>query len=92
MAVILGGIDTLRIGHWLKFGYAAGLALLTVGLCRRLHAQSPTLMDLALLSGAGGAILLVASAVLGLRLLQEADLKTAAARSSDFSRSVGGDD
>ena len=74
MAVILGGIDTLRIGHWLKFGYAAGLALLTVGLRRRLHAQSPTLMDLAQLSGAGAAVLLVASAVLGLRLLQEADL------------------
>ena len=74
MAVILGGIDTLRAGHWLKFGYAGGVALLTVGLRGRLHDSSPTLMDLAVLAGAGSVALLVASGVLGLRLLQEADL------------------
>ena len=49
MAVILGGIDTLRVGHWLKFGYAAGLALATVGLRSRFHAHSPTALDLAAL-------------------------------------------
>lgn len=73
MAVILGGIDTLRVGHWLKFGYAAGLALVSVGLRSRFHAHSPTLMDLALLAGTGAVALLVASGVLGLRLLEEAD-------------------
>ena len=74
MAVILGGIDTLRVGHWLKFGYAGGVALLTVGLRGRLHDQSPTTVDLAVLAGIGSVALLVASGVLGLRLLQEADL------------------
>lgn len=74
MVVILGGIDTLRVGHWLKFGYAAGVALLTVGLRDRLHDQSPTSMDLAMLAGTGSVALLVASGVLGLRLLEEADL------------------
>lgn len=74
MAVILAGIDTLRVGHWLKFGYAAGLALVSVGLRSRFHAHSPTSMDLALLAGAGAVALFVASGVLGLRLLEEADL------------------
>jgi hypothetical protein len=74
MAVILGGIDTLRVGHWLKFGYAAGVALLTVGLRGRLRAPSPTTLDLATLAGAASVGLLVASGVLGLRLLQEAAL------------------
>ena len=74
MAVILGGIDTLRVGHWLKFGYAAGVALLTVGLHGRLHDQSPTSMELVALAGTGSVALLVASGVLGLRLLEEADL------------------
>lgn len=74
MAVILGGIDTLRVGHWLKFGYAAGLALATVGLRSRFHAHSPTAMDLAALVGAGAVALFVASGVLGLRILEEADL------------------
>lgn len=74
MAVILGGIDTLRVGHWLKFGYAAGLALVSVGLRSRFLSHSPTSMDLALLAGTGAVALLVASGVLGLRLLEEADL------------------
>lgn len=74
MAVILGGIDTLRVGHWLKFGYAAGLALVTVGLRSRFHGPSPTTMDLAALAGTGAVALLVASGVLGLRILEEADL------------------
>ena len=74
MAVILGGMDTLRVGHWLKFGYAAGVALLTIGLRSRIHDQSPTLMDLAALAGAGSVALFVASGVLGLRILEEADL------------------
>lgn len=73
MAVILGGIDTLRVGHWLKFGYAAGLALVSVGLRSRFHAHSPTTMDLAVLAGAGAVALFVASAVLGLRILEEAE-------------------
>ena len=51
MAVILGGIDTLRVGHWLKFGYAASLALLTVGLRARLAMGSPAGMGLAVLAG-----------------------------------------
>lgn len=74
MAVILGGIDTLRVGHWLRFGYAVGLALVSVGLRGRFHAHSPTAMDLALLAGTGAVALFVASGVLGLRLLEEADL------------------
>lgn len=74
MAVILGGIDILRVGHWLKFGYAAGLALLTVGLRARLTAGSPAAMDLAVLAGGGAVVLFVASGVLGLRILEEADL------------------
>lgn len=74
MAVILGGIDTLRVGHWLKFGYAAGLALVSVGLRSRFHAHSPTSMDLAMEAGTGAVALLTASGVLGLRLLEEADL------------------
>lgn len=74
MAVILGGIDTLRVGHWLKFGYAAGLALVTVGLRNRFHGHSPTSMDLAMLAGTGAVALFVASGVLGLRILEEADL------------------
>lgn len=74
MAVILSGIDTLRVGHWLKFGYAAGLALVSVGLRSRFHTHSPTSMDLAMLVGTGAVALFVASAVLGLRILEEADL------------------
>lgn len=74
MAVILGGSDTLQVGHWLKFGYAAGVALLTVGLRGRLRAPSPVTLDLATLAGAAAVGLLVASGVLGLRLLQEAAL------------------
>ena len=74
MAVILGGIDTLRVGHWLKFGYAASLALLTAGLRARLTAGSPAAMDLAVLAGGGAVVLFVASGVLGLRILEEADL------------------
>jgi len=31
MAAILGGIATLRVGNWPKFGYAAGVALLPLG-------------------------------------------------------------
>ncbi len=74
MAVILGGIDTLRVGHWLKFGYAASLALLTVGLRARLATGSPVAMGLAVLAGGGAVTLFVASGVLGLRILEEADL------------------
>jgi hypothetical protein len=74
MAVILGGINTLRVGHWLKFGYAAGPALATVGLRSRFHAHSPTAMDLAMLAGAGAVALFGASGVLGLRILEEAEL------------------
>jgi hypothetical protein len=73
MAVILGGIDTLRVGHWLKFGYAAGVALLTVALRRMLLARSSTASDLALLVGSGSVALFVASGVLGLRILEAAD-------------------
>jgi hypothetical protein len=34
-AVIIRGASILRVGHWLKFGYAIGLALLVVGLHAR---------------------------------------------------------
>jgi len=72
MAVILAGIDTLRVGHWLKFGYAAAIALLTAALRSLLHRSSPTAMELAFLAGAGSVALFVASGILGLRILEAA--------------------
>ncbi len=41
--VIVAGADTLRIGHWLKFGFTLSLALVTVGLYHRLHAHTPVM-------------------------------------------------
>lgn len=70
MAVILAGADTLRVGHWLKFGYAIGTALLTAGLIERL--RNPPLNTLMLMAGGGATALFVASAMLGLNLLDTA--------------------
>jgi hypothetical protein len=70
-AVILGGVNTLRVGHWLKFGYAFGTALLTAGLIERFRSYSP-LTTLMLMAGAGATTLFIASGMLGLNLLDTA--------------------
>ncbi len=72
-AVIVAGANTLRVGHLLKFGYAAGVALMLVGLFARAREVSPSLAQLAAVSAAGAATLYVASAMLGLRILEEAE-------------------
>jgi hypothetical protein len=46
-AVIVRGAAVLRVGHWLKFGYAIGLALLVVGMHARLKDDAPVLAQLA---------------------------------------------
>jgi hypothetical protein len=71
MAVILGGVNTLRVGHWLKFGYALGTALLTTGLIERFRSSTP-LTTLILLAGGGATALFIASGMLGLNLLDTA--------------------
>lgn len=71
MAVILGGADTLRVGHWLKFGYAIGTVLLTAGLVERARSSS-ALSTLMLMAGGGATALFITSAMLGLNLLDTA--------------------
>ncbi len=68
-AVIVAAANTLRVGHWLKFGYALSLAMLAVGLYSRMDAQSPALARLASLAGASAVVLFLASGHLGLRIL-----------------------
>jgi hypothetical protein len=43
MRVIIGGADTLRVGHWLKFGYGLAIAVVVAGMtfqCRLAIASS----------------------------------------------------
>lgn len=71
MAVILGGVNTLKVGHWLKFGYALGTALLSTGLIERFRPRTP-LTTLMLLTGGGATALFIASGMLGFNLLDTA--------------------
>jgi hypothetical protein len=71
MAVILSGVNTLRVGHWLKFGYALGTALLTAGLIERFRSIT-SLTTLMLMAGGGATALFIASGMLGLNLLDTA--------------------
>lgn len=73
MSLIIGGANTLRVGHLLKFGYAVGMCLLTVGLYPRLRDTSPGLAQLAAVAGIGSVPLLVASGFSGLGILQTAE-------------------
>ena len=72
MAVILGGINTLRVGHWLKFIYALGVALFTAGLLQQLKIPDRS-RYLILITGSGATALFLASGMLGLNLLSEAN-------------------
>jgi hypothetical protein len=72
-AVIVRGASILRVGHWLKFGYAIGLALLVVGMHARLRDGAPVLAQLAALTGTGAVALFLASAMIGLQILGVAE-------------------
>lgn len=72
-SVIVAGADTLRIGHWLKFGYALSIALLMTCLQPRLQRVSPILAQLGWLAGASAIILFLASGHIGLRILATAE-------------------
>jgi hypothetical protein len=72
-AVIVAGADTLRVGHWLKFGYALSIALLMTNIQPRLQRASSALAQLGWLAGASALILLLASGHIGLRILATAE-------------------
>lgn len=72
-AVIVAGAATLRIGHWLKFGYALSIALLLTDIQPRLQRVSQTLAQLGLLAGASAIIFFLASGHIGLRILATAE-------------------
>ncbi|BCX04970.1 MAG: hypothetical protein KatS3mg053_2908 [Candidatus Roseilinea sp.] len=72
MRVILTGADTLRVGHWLKFGYGLALALVVAGMTVQLREAPPALTQLALMAGIAAVALYIASGMLGLRLLEAA--------------------
>jgi len=72
-AVIVAGADTLRVGHWLKFGYAFSIALLMTNIQPRLQHALPALAQLGLLAGASALILFLASGHIGLRILATAE-------------------
>lgn len=72
-AVIVAGASTLRVGHWLKFGYALSLAMLVIGLFPRMRDATPVLARLAALSGASSVVLFLASGQLGLHILAVAE-------------------
>jgi hypothetical protein len=72
MAVILGSINTLRVGHWLKIIYALGVALFTTGLLEHLKIPDSS-RHLLLMTGGCASALFVASGMLGLNLLGEAN-------------------
>jgi hypothetical protein len=73
LAVILGGINTLRVGHWLKFFYALGTTLLSAGLLQLFQTFPASIRYLITLSGSGATALFLASGMLGLNLLTEAN-------------------
>lgn len=72
-SVIVAGAPTLRIGHWLKFGYALSVALLIVGLAPRLDGAAPATAGFARIAGICAVALFVASGHLGLRILAVAE-------------------
>jgi len=72
-AVIVAGANTLRIGHWLKFGYAVSIALLMTDLQPRLQRRSAALAQLTLLAGSSAIVLFLASGHIGLRILATAE-------------------
>jgi hypothetical protein len=72
-AVIVAGANTLRVGHWLKFGYAPSLALLVVGWYPRMADTAPVLARLAVLAGTSAVVLFLASGHLGLQILAIAE-------------------
>ena len=72
-AVIVAGVDTLRIGHWLKFGYALSIALLMTSVQPRLRRVSATLAQLGFLAGTSAIVLFLASGHIGLRILATAE-------------------
>jgi hypothetical protein len=72
-AVIVAGANTLRVGHWLKFGYALSVAMLVTGLYPRMHDTAPVLARLAVLAGGSAVVLFLASGQLGLRILAIAE-------------------
>lgn len=72
-ALIVARAGTLRVGHWLKFGYALSITLLMANIQPRLQRTSPTLAQLGLLAGAGAIILFLASGHIGLRILATAE-------------------
>lgn len=72
MRVIIGGADTLRTGHWLKFGYGMGIALVVAGMTVQLRESSLALAQLALMAGIAAVTLYIASGILGLRILDVA--------------------
>ena len=59
MKVILGGINTLRFGHGLKFIEAIAVALIAVGLQLRFNHSTPLLAQLIALLGTGTSALLI---------------------------------
>lgn len=75
MRVIIGGANTLRVGHWLKFGYGLGIALVVAGMTVQLREASPALAQLAqlaLMAGIAAVTLYITSGILGLRILDVA--------------------
>lgn len=71
-SVVVRGVDTLRVGHWLKFGYAIGIAMIVAGLQPSLRERAPVWAGLAAIAGAASVTLFVASGHLGLGILREA--------------------
>jgi hypothetical protein len=72
-AVIVAGATTLRVGHWLKFGYALSIAMLVIGLYSRFGDRAPLLARLSVLAGSSAVVLFLASGHLGLHILAIAE-------------------
>src|SRR5262245_15180510 len=72
-AVIVRGAPILRVGHWLKFGYAISLALLTVGIYARINQGAPMLAQLGSIAGIAAVTLYMASGMVGLHILDVAE-------------------
>ena len=79
-AVIVAAVNTLRVGHVLKFGYACGFALLTVFFFSHAKDRSPVVAQLAVIAGAGASALFAASGLIGLNILSVAEQTFAAYR------------
>lgn len=73
MRVIMAGVSTLRVGHWLKFGYGLALGVVLAGLTLRLREVAPLRAQLALVAGCASVALFVGSGMLGLRILDAAE-------------------